>query len=538
MADIFLSYSRDDQATARRFAEALEREGFSVWWDQALKSGDAYDRITEEALRGASAVVVLWSRASVDSRWVRAEAVTAERRGTLRPVMIEACERPVMFELTHTAELLDWRGDANDPAWRAFVACLRGSPVESGTIPPVIAPERRRWWQPAAVGIASILVIAAGAWIWRQASGARQARTEWIPEIARLVDAGEAAKAFELAQRAREFSAGDPLLKSLTPLFSTRYAVHSSPSGAEVFVRAYDGAAEEWRRVGVTPLEAVDMPRTALRWRFEKAGFDTVERATSALALDRGDGAFLHDTTSELSVSLTAKSKGFANTVLVPAGRSVDITGPALTPQTQAFRIDRHEVTNAEFKAFVDAGGYERSSLWEGLDVRANGTPLTLEQVRRTFVDATGRPGPATWELGSFVEGRGDYPVTGVSWYEAAAYARFRGGSLPTYDQWLRVAWAENEIPHSMAASIAPRSNFGTGGLAPVEKYQGVGLWGTYDVYGNAREWIANPGPSGGWLLGGSWDDPAYQYSIAVAAKARIGRSVRGLPPPAVVPSW
>ena len=75
--DIFLSYNREDQATARRFAEAFEREGFQVWWDATLRSGEAYDRVTEQAVRDAKAVVVLWSKKSVNSDWVRAEATIA-----------------------------------------------------------------------------------------------------------------------------------------------------------------------------------------------------------------------------------------------------------------------------------------------------------------------------------------------------------------------------------------------------------------------------------------------------------------------------
>ena len=100
----------------------MEREGFSVWWDAALRSGEAYDEVTEAALRGAKAVVVLWSPRSVVSRWVRAEATIADRCKTLVPVMIEACERPIMFELTQTAELGHWTGDKDDKAWRAFLA--------------------------------------------------------------------------------------------------------------------------------------------------------------------------------------------------------------------------------------------------------------------------------------------------------------------------------------------------------------------------------------------------------------------------------
>jgi TolB-like protein len=123
--DIFLSYNRDDQAIARRFAEEFEGKGFSVWWDQTLRSGEAYDEVTEGALRGAKAVVVLWSKKSVVSRWVRAEATLADRNRTLVPAMIEPCERPIMFELTQTADLSKWGGEGNDRTWLAFLADVR-----------------------------------------------------------------------------------------------------------------------------------------------------------------------------------------------------------------------------------------------------------------------------------------------------------------------------------------------------------------------------------------------------------------------------
>ena len=105
MPDIFVSYSREDQAVARSFAECFEREGFSVWWDQALNPGEAFDQVTEQALDEAKAVVVLWSKSSVNSRWVRAEATQANANKRLLPVMIEPCRRPIMFELSHTADL-------------------------------------------------------------------------------------------------------------------------------------------------------------------------------------------------------------------------------------------------------------------------------------------------------------------------------------------------------------------------------------------------------------------------------------------------
>jgi hypothetical protein len=123
--DIFLSYNRDDAARAKLFADAFVAEGFEVWWDANLRSGEEYDRATEAALRSAKAVVVLWSKRSVDSSWVRAEATQAYRSKKLMPAMIEDCVRPVMFELTQTADLSLWKGDRKNQPWQAFVTDVR-----------------------------------------------------------------------------------------------------------------------------------------------------------------------------------------------------------------------------------------------------------------------------------------------------------------------------------------------------------------------------------------------------------------------------
>jgi TIR domain/FHA domain len=123
--DIFLSYARTDRAAARMFAEAFADEGFSVWWDASLHSGETFDEVIEQRLRDAKAVVVLWSPRSVASRWVRAEATQADRKNKLAPAIIEPCDRPIIFELTHAADLCEWTGDITDIRWRMFVDDLR-----------------------------------------------------------------------------------------------------------------------------------------------------------------------------------------------------------------------------------------------------------------------------------------------------------------------------------------------------------------------------------------------------------------------------
>jgi TolB-like protein len=174
MPSIFLSYCREDQPVARHFAEGLEREGFNVWWDQALDAGEAFDKATEKALKDAGAVVVLWSKRSVESRWVRSEATQADRYGTLVPVTIEPCDRPIMFELTHTADLSSWSGDPADPRWCSFVAGLRrfvGSPTQTtpafAPAPPSARSTLRRNTAWIAMAVAALAIAVGVAWYLR-----------------------------------------------------------------------------------------------------------------------------------------------------------------------------------------------------------------------------------------------------------------------------------------------------------------------------------------------------------------------------------
>ncbi len=166
--DIFLSYSREDQAAARRVALGLEAQGFSVWWDVTLRSGEDYDEVTEKALRHARAVIVLWSKQSVASRWVRTEATIALQSKTLMPVMIENCQRPIMFELTHTTDLSHWKGDASDPAWQTYVGDITRF-IRQEAPPDAAGSTGHRTHGPASLA----------RWLRRSASFAR-ARLPWL----------------------------------------------------------------------------------------------------------------------------------------------------------------------------------------------------------------------------------------------------------------------------------------------------------------------------------------------------------------------
>ena len=109
--------------------------------------------------------------------------------------------------------------------------------------------------------------------------------------------------------------------------------------------------------------------------------------------------------------------------------------------------------------------------------------PYPWEEAVERFRDATGQPGPATWKSGTYPDGQADFPVGGVSWYEAAAYAAFAGKSLPTLHHWYRAAGL------SRFGDILTVSNFSGKGPARVGSYNGLGSFGTYDMAGNVKEW-------------------------------------------------
>lgn len=124
MADIFISYAREDAEVAQRIAQALESQGWSVWWDTRLKAGEIWDELIERELKAARSVVVLWSGESVNSRWVRKEARYGDTHRMLFPAMIETVDIPFEFSDVHAENLSGWTDDLSDLELRHLVGAL------------------------------------------------------------------------------------------------------------------------------------------------------------------------------------------------------------------------------------------------------------------------------------------------------------------------------------------------------------------------------------------------------------------------------
>lgn len=124
MADLFISYAREDRECTERLARVLESHGWSVWWDRRIQVGRSFSEVIEQELAEARCLIVLWSQHSVKSDWVQAEAAEAQRRRILVPVRIEDVPLPFEFRRLHSADLFDWRRGFDSQAFADCVASI------------------------------------------------------------------------------------------------------------------------------------------------------------------------------------------------------------------------------------------------------------------------------------------------------------------------------------------------------------------------------------------------------------------------------
>ena len=336
-----------------------------------------------------------------------------------------------------------------------------------------------------------------GYWLVNRAAEERWVRDEAIPEIIRLAEEENYSAAFTLASDAEESLPGDPRLAELWTEISTEVSVEITPTGADVSIKEYTSGDDEWQYLGKSPIEGIRIPRGFLQWRITKQGFQAVHVAAGP--------------SPSLTFTLDKEESIPSGMVRVPGGehrvRLAGLEHLELLPLDDYF-IDKYEITNEQFAEFVDHGGYQKSEYWKH-DFIKEGRHLSWEEAMVEFRDATGRPGPSTWELGHYLEGRSNFPVRGVSWYEAAAYAEFTGKSLPTLYHWAKAAGPDR------ARYIVPLSNFGSDPV-PIGKHQGLSPYGSYDMAGNVKEWCWNETSDGSnrrYILGGGWSELAYMFN-------------------------
>ena len=347
---------------------------------------------------------------------------------------------------------------------------------------------------------ATILIVflaAAAVWLYQRSEKRRWAREEAIPAITKLQSEDKSLAAFLLLKEAEQYLPGDPQLTKIAEEDTRVVSITSSPPGATVEIQDYLSPDSSWFLLGTTPLKNTRIPSAYFRWKVTKLG---VGEYVAARMTDRAiDFPLDSELGAPQGMSWVAGDPSWSGMIDFLGG-----VGPYNLPP---YYIDRFEVTNRQYQEFVDQGGYKRRELWKQKFIR-NGRELNWDEAMFFFRDRAGRPGPSTWEGGHYPDGQADYPVAGVSWYEASAYAVFVGKSLPVLFQWFMAALPEEGATYTVRASNISRS-----ALAPAGAFRGLGPYGTYDMAGNVREWVENATSDNlHFILGGAWNSPTYLY--------------------------
>jgi formylglycine-generating enzyme required for sulfatase activity/dienelactone hydrolase len=385
-------------------------------------------------------------------------------------------------------------------------------PAPAATVVTPSVPRRGSLLRPRVVVPVAVVVLALGSFGVRfvqHRADVRWAREVALPEIERLIGENDVWRnlvpPYRLAERAEAILGDDSELAQLIAQCSREIDVVTDPPGASVYMKEYADEDAEWISLGVTPLEGVRVPIGIFRWRIAKEGYDTVLAAASSWDVG-GEAGLLAGANLVRTLDEADNS---------PDGMvRVEATETEVGPLDDFF-IGRYEVTNREYKEFLDAGGYVNREYWKHLVVQ-DGRPLTWEEAMRRFVDQTGQPGPSTWVGGDYPPGQGEHPVAGVSWYEAAAFAEYSGMSLPTAAHWnvARGGFTPMVMWPQLGGFgiLAPFTNFGGQGTVPVGSLAGITAYGAYDMPGNVREWCWNDAPRGKIVRGGSFEDNTYEF--------------------------
>jgi eukaryotic-like serine/threonine-protein kinase len=341
-------------------------------------------------------------------------------------------------------------------------------------------------------------IIVAAFLLFNHQSKVEWAREKALPEIEKYFNELNISEAFKLEQKAEKYIPNNPDLKNWSSRIVKKVTILTDPSGAEVFIREYSDINGQWQKIGTTPIDTMKFPWFIFyQVRLEKEGYDKILAVTEA--------------------SIDTLYRKLLETGKTPAGM-VYVDGywdevKNTFDRENGFFMDKYEVTNKQYQEFVNKGGYRNREYWKNSFLK-NGKTLALEDAMAEFTDKTGRPGPSTWEGGDYPDGQDDYPVSGVSWYEAAAYAKFAGKELPTGDHWdTGVGFYWRSILDYFGARIYPLSNFNGKNTDPVGKNSGISAFGVYDMAGNVREWNWNETNIGRIITGAGYDDATYLFT-------------------------
>ena len=320
-----------------------------------------------------------------------------------------------------------------------------------------------------------------------------------LPEIISAYESNKLLFVYEEIISLRNNNITNPILDNYFQKVTTDVDIVSQPEGYDVYMDLLNDSVQNWTYLGKSPIYNVSVPNLRFDLKFKIDNDEYIQRS-NYWVLNRGRVYGMPEKT-DFDKEKFKLILGGKKTLQYPGLDHY----PAI--EIGPYLISKLEVTNKDFLEFVLNSGYKNPKYWE-FAIKEN--PNFMLDTAINFVDKFGKPGPSNWSYGLYPDGQENFPVTGISWYEAMAYANYKEMSLPNVYQWAAAATL------SSSSSFMYNSNFSQNQLIEAGSSQNSNYYGLYDIAGNVREWIVNSlsdDSSIKGILGGSFKDEPYYYN-------------------------
>ena len=343
-------------------------------------------------------------------------------------------------------------------------------------------------------GLLLILFI----YFFRKSESKNELLTELLPKISIAYDNNNINYVFKKSKELLAEYPENQILKSFFIKSSWKINVDSDIDKTDVYVKY--GGDSIWNYIGKTPIDSLRVPGLGY---WDDFNLKLINGKTEYIG-SKGEYGFFNISLIEKLpdgfVLKKSKEDVFMNMPGVYFGSNIKI---------DAFGVSKKEVSNYEFKTFIESGGYKNPDYWD-FPIIINGHEYSFDEAKSLFTDRYGKSGPKNWSYGEYPDGEGEFPVNGVSWFEARAYAKYKSLDLPNIYQWLDAALLSgftSKLPE------LKNSNYNSTKLKNV-KFQSANLNLLPNIAGNVREWVINPhGSDRRSILGGAFNTNEYTFN-------------------------
>tara|TARA_B110000285_G_scaffold183047_1_gene207047 strand:- start:1512 stop:3761 length:2250 start_codon:yes stop_codon:yes gene_type:complete len=335
-------------------------------------------------------------------------------------------------------------------------------------------------------------------YFFRKSESKNELLTELLPKISIAYDNNNINYVFKKSKELLAEYPENQILKSFFIKSSWKINVDSDIDKTDVYVKY--GGDSIWNYIGKTPIDSLRVPGLGY---WDDFNLKLINGKTEYIG-SKGEYGFFNISLIEKLpdgfVLKKSKEDVFMNMPGVYFGSNIKI---------DAFGVSKKEVSNYEFKTFIESGGYENPDYWD-FPIIINGHEYSFDEAKSLFTDRYGKSGPKNWSYGEYPDGEGEFPVNGVSWFEARAYAKYKSLDLPNIYQWLDAALLSgftSKLPE------LKNSNYNSTKLKNV-KFQSANLNLLPNIAGNVREWVINPhGSDRRSILGGAFNANEYTFN-------------------------